>query len=205
MYCNEMMGNVIQHVRSFFAVCVEWWPPLMDLDTSTHWYTLLLKLHFTGGTWIWVFSQMHLNLILYIFLYNSVSEFAFSPEWWASGAIRSFSYLCLYFLCICICTCFWIWVFTEFSPEWCAIGAIKSFTQQWSRGFAPVVSSTKAQKGNLALCPTGRVSPGLCHHSYLYLCLYLFLLLYLCLFVNLYLYQKHKRRIWLCAQLGRFH
>ena len=55
----------------------------------------------------------------------------------------------------------------------CTIGAIKSFTQQWSPGFAPVVSGTKAQKGNLALCQTGRVSPGLCHQSYLYLCLHL--------------------------------
>ena len=47
-----MMGNVIQHVGSFFAVCAEWWAPLMDLDTSTlvhfaskalfhFWYTAL--------------------------------------------------------------------------------------------------------------------------------------------------------------------
>ena len=28
-----MIGNVIQHVRGFFAVCAG--PPLMDLDTST--------------------------------------------------------------------------------------------------------------------------------------------------------------------------
>ena len=38
------MGNVIQHVRGFFAVCGG--PPLMDLDTSTliHWWNTCIGL-----------------------------------------------------------------------------------------------------------------------------------------------------------------